>query len=127
MISRKFTKDAATLDTIIGIRTSSSNEIKNTKKDTVLATSVRTVSSSPYADIGATDPRVSSVRIEDVKKSKNMDDDFFTKKIVFKNQTFDDSNFNADKPLPTKEKIIEPEKIVLNNARINVLSEFNNL
>lgn len=126
MISRKFSKDSQ-LQTIIGIRTQNINENKQNKTDTIYAVTSRTVSSSPYAAIGAMDPRI-SMNNNERNVSKNIEHDFFsTKKIQFKQQLFDDSNFNADKPLPSKEIIIEPEKPVVNSSRIHVSAEFNNL
>jgi len=129
MISRKVPKDA-NLQSIIAQRTISNNEqIK--QKNTVISVKSRSTESSPYASIGAMDPHASDIEkkqfLSEVKNAKHMDDDFFGKSTKFIHKTFDDKYFNADKPLPTREKIIEPEKPVINNSRINVLSEFNNI
>lgn len=130
MISRKITPDKQQLDTIIGTRLQQTKIEKKTN-DTLQPKTLRVVETSPYAQIGAQDPYVSNEIVKswlsETKNPKYMDDDFFAKSKTFKHQKFDDKLFNADKPLPKTEIIIPIEKPVVNNSRIDVSSEFNNL
>lgn len=127
MISRKLNKDP-NLQTIIGFKLNKTNETKTA--DTLRLSTSRKSAISAYADIGAIDPEVSRIEnrqwLTKTINAKKMDDDFFSTRVDFKRQKFDDKLFNADKPLPSREKIIEPEKPKI-EPRLNVMSEFNNI